>query len=96
MYLIFIIKKSLGRNEKRKIFHNSKEFKNKSLDRFDTNLSKDYSNIPLIETTFTRKSLTRSKENDNKENNQELTNYFGLPHSFNKEFLTKNSKRNDI
>ena len=87
--------KSFGRNEIRKIFHNSKEFKNKSLDRFDTNLSKDYSNIPLIETTFTRKSLTRSKENDNKENNQELTNYFGLPHSFNKEFLIKNSKKKE-
>ena len=86
------IYKSFGRNENRKIFHDSKKFKNKSLDRFQTNLSKDYSNLPSIDTTFTRKA---SKDNDNNENNQELTNYFGLPLSFNKEFLIKNDKKKE-
>ena len=86
------INKSFGRNENRKIFHDSKKFKNKSLDRFQTNLSKDYSNLPSIDTTFTRKA---SKDNDNNENNQELTNYFGLPLSFNKEFLIKNDKKKE-
>ena len=89
------LNKSLGRNENRKIFHDSKKFKNKSLDRFQTNLSKDYSNIPSVDTTFTRKASSRSKDNVNNENNQELTNYFGLPHSFNKEFLTKIDKKKE-
>jgi hypothetical protein len=86
--------KSFGRNEIRKIFHNSKEFKNKSLDRFQTILSKDYSNIPSIDPTFTKKSISHPKYNlNNKGNNQDLINYFGMPHSFNTEFLTKPDKK---
>ena len=79
---------------KKKELKNKNQYKNKSLDRFQTILSKDYSNIPSIEPTFTNKSISHPKYNmNNKGNNQDLINYFGMPHSFNTEFLTKPDKK---
>ncbi len=79
---------------KKKELKNKNQYKNKSLDRFQTILSKDYSNIPSIDPTFTKKSISHPKYNlNNKGNNQDLINYFGMPHSFNTEFLTKPDKK---
>ncbi len=79
---------------KKKELKNKNQYKNKSLDIFQTILSKDYSNIPSIDPTFTKKSISHPKYNmNNKGNNQDLINYFGMPHSFNTEFLTKPDKK---